>query len=80
MSVTRAWLILMALSALATAVSVLGGGALWTVLAILLAAWIKARIVLRAYLDLATAPEWSRGFSLVLGLFMIAIMGLAALA
>lgn len=80
MSVTRAWLILMALSALATAVSVLGGGALWAVLAILLAAWIKARIVLRAYLELARAPEWSRGFSLVLGLFMIAIMGLAALA
>lgn len=78
MDVSRAWVTLMALSALATALAVFGQGATWAVLAILVAAWIKARVVLRAYLGLAGAPDWSRGFSLVLGLFMLAIMGLSA--
>lgn len=80
MSVTRAWIALMGLSALATSLAVFGGGASWAVMVILAAAWIKARIVLRSYLGLAQAPAWSRGFSVVLAFFMVAVMALSAFA
>lgn len=81
-SITRAWLILLALSAASTFVSLnvtlqrpdaipfLGG------VVILLLAWAKARLIAARYLDLAEAPGYLRGFSLVLALFMAALLGL----
>lgn len=80
--ITRAWLLLLALSAASTAVSfnittplsaqvpLLGG------VVILLLAWAKARIIAARYLELAQAPGYLRGFSLVLALFMAALLGL----
>ncbi|WP_022705026.1 cytochrome C oxidase subunit IV family protein [Pseudorhodobacter ferrugineus] len=81
-TITRAWLILLALSAASTAVSfnvtlqlpaqipLLGG------IIILLLAWAKARIIAARYLELAQAPAYLRGFSLVLALFMLTLLGL----
>ena len=80
--ITRAWLILLGLSAASTLVSLavtlqrpatipfLGG------IVILLLAWAKARIIAARYLELAQAPAYLRGFSLVLALFMIALLAL----
>ncbi|WP_323005931.1 cytochrome C oxidase subunit IV family protein [Pseudorhodobacter sp.] len=82
LTITRAWLILLALSAASTFVSFnvttqlpaaipfLGG------VIILLLAWAKARIIAAHYLELAQAPGYLRGFSLVLALFMAALLGL----
>ncbi|MCB1428142.1 MAG: cytochrome C oxidase subunit IV family protein [Nitratireductor sp.] len=82
MNPTRAWLALVALSAASTflaspVLSLPGMTGAWLALPILLLAWAKARLILREYLGLATAPGWSRGFSLVLGLYMLLMMGLA---
>lgn len=49
-------------------------------LVILGLAWMKAQVILRTYLGLAQAPSWSRGFALVLGLYMLGMMGLAVAA
>lgn len=80
--ITRAWLILLVLSAASTAVSfgvtlkrpetipLLGG------VVILLLAWAKARVIAARYLELAQAPAYLRGFSLVLALFMAGLLGL----
>jgi len=80
MNVTRAWLILVALSAASTALAWSGHTGLPVALPILALAWGKARIILRDYLGLAKAPGWSRGFALVLALYMLALMGLTAAA
>jgi hypothetical protein len=82
LTITRAWIFLLALSAASTAVSFgvtvqrpaaipfLGG------VVILLLAWAKARIIAARYLDLAQAPGYLRGFSFVLMLFMAGLLGL----
>lgn len=84
--ITRAWLLLLGLSAASTAVS-LGDSDDWSPqlmvfggVVILLLAWAKARIIAARYLDLAQAPGYLRGFSLVLALFMLALLGLYAAA
>lgn len=81
-TITRAWLLLLALSAASTVVSFgvtlqrpasipfLGG------VVILLLAWAKARIIAARYLELAAAPAYLRGFSFVLALFMAGLLGL----
>ncbi|MFV0358512.1 cytochrome C oxidase subunit IV family protein [Tropicimonas sp.] len=80
MTVTQAWLALVALSGASTLIAATGlTGALATV-AIMCLAWVKAQIILRVYLGLRQAPEWSRGFALALGLFMIAAIILAVAA
>ena len=81
----RAWLALVALSALATAVSLLRpdsppwagtvAGA-----AILVLAWLKARVILDRYLGLAEVPGARRGFGAGLGAFALAALALYALA
>ncbi|MBR9852929.1 MAG: hypothetical protein GYB27_26715 [Rhodobacteraceae bacterium] len=77
MSATAAWGLLIAFSALSTLIAWSGATGAWTVLAILVLAWVKAQTILRVYLGLSQAPSWSRGFALVLGLFMMLAMGLA---
>ncbi len=81
--VTRAWLMLLALSAASTALSVaVGAGALAGPsatlggAAILTIAWAKARTILNAYLRLADAPAFRRGFGLTLGLYALLLLGL----
>ncbi|ADZ69017.1 hypothetical protein [Polymorphum gilvum] len=79
----RAWLGLIGLS-LASTVLALGVGhqafvglaATATGAAILALAWLKARIILAAYLGLATAPFLRRGFDLVLGLYALLLLAL----
>lgn len=71
---TRAWIILLALSALTTALAVaqpaLTGWAIPACSSVLLGlAWLKARVILARYLGLAAAPDWLRGFNLVLALY-----------
>ncbi len=80
MTATQGWLTLVALSAASTLIAWSGGTGAWVALAILALAWAKAQIVLNVYLGLAQVPGWSRGFALVLGLFMLAARGLALAA
>lgn len=81
--VTRAWILLLALSVASTLLSLgaargaftgsavtLGGAA------ILALAWTKARTILNAYLRLDEAPAFRRGFGLALGLYALLLLGL----
>jgi len=45
--------------------------------AILLVAWAKAHLILKTYLQLGRIPRVLRGFDIVLGMTMIAMLGLA---
>ena len=79
MTPTRTWLWLIALSAGSTLASLLTPGTALT-LAILALALAKARLILRHYLGLAQAPAVSRVFTLVLGVVVLAMAGLALAA
>ena len=80
MTATQAWLALVALSGGSTLIAWWDGTGALVAVAILALAWAKAQIVLNVYLGLAQVPGWSRGFAIVLGLFMLAAMGLAVAA
>lgn len=80
MTLTRAWMVLIAFSAISTVIAASGQAGLVVILLILALAWAKALIILRRYLGLARAPGWSHGFAVVLGGYMILVMGLAAAA
>jgi len=59
-----AWCLLMALSVIGTALSLLGTGLTSPVpvaLGILAVAWAKARLILLHYLGLASVPQWRGG-------------------
>lgn len=80
---TRAWVLLLALSGASTVLSIavaggmLSGGAVTLGGAAILAlAWAKARTILNAYLRLDEAPALRRGFGLALGLYAILLLGL----
>lgn len=80
-----AWALLVALSALATAVSALRpAGPPWVALtcgAVILAlACAKAQVILSRYLELAEYPGPLRAASTVLALWAIAVLALLALA
>lgn len=80
----RAWLALVALSALATGVSLLRPETPpWAATAagavILVLAWLKARVILDRYLGLAGVPGARRGFGAGLGAFALAALVLYAL-
>ena len=79
MSVTRAWIILVGLSALSTLVAASGLDGRWLAAAVLPLAGLKGRVILNHYLHLAQAPEIARGVSVVLGLFIALLIGLAIL-
>lgn len=81
--VTRAWALLLLLSAGSTLLSVavaqgaltgtavtLGGAAILTL------AWAKARVILDAYLRLDEAPAFRRGFGLTLALYALLLLAL----
>ncbi|MBL4750484.1 MAG: nitric oxide reductase F protein [Amylibacter sp.] len=78
---THAWLVLLALSAVSTLVSIAvsqgilsgymatTGGA-----AILMLGWVKACIILSRYLGLNRAPSWLRGFETVLVFYSLLLL------
>ncbi len=81
--VTKAWLLLLALSGASTVLSVAvargalsGSAATIGGAAILALAWAKARTILNAYLRLSGAPAFRRGFGLALGLYALLLLGL----
>jgi hypothetical protein len=77
MTVTRAWLGLVLLSALSVAVAASGLHGRWLAALVLPIAWAKAQIIANRYLGLARAPSIARGFALSLGLFMALLIVLA---
>ena len=79
MTATRAWMILVGLSALSTLAAASGIAGPWLAVAVLPVAGLKGRVILNHYLHLAQAPEIARAFSLVLGLFIALLIGLAIL-
>ncbi len=79
MTVTRAWALLIALSAASTAIAFTGLSGRWLALLVLPLAWAKAQVILNRYLGLWQAPAIARGFALTLALFMALLIGLAAL-
>ncbi len=78
--VTRAWALLIALSALSTAVAASGAQGRILAFLVLPLAWAKAQIILNRYLHLSQAPAIARGFALVLAGLMVLLIGLASLA
>ena len=80
MSVTTAWLLLLALSAGSTAAAAGGITGLPLAQFVLALAWGKARLILNRYLGLLQAPAIARGFALVLALYMVLLTTLAAAA
>lgn len=77
---TKAWVLLLALSAAATAMAASGLAGAALALPILMLAGLKAHVILRDYLGLASAPGWLRGFDLGLALLILAFAGLALAA
>lgn len=74
---TRAWAVLLALSAASTALAASGAGGAAMDLPLLALAGLKAHVILRDYLGLSTAPGWLKGFDLGLALLILAFAGLA---
>jgi Prokaryotic Cytochrome C oxidase subunit IV len=74
---TKAWAILIALSAASTALAASGLGGASLALPILALAGLKAHVILKDYLQLSTAPGWLRGFDLGLSLLIFTFAGLA---
>ena len=75
--VTKAWALMIALSAASTALAASGLTGAALVLPILMLAGLKAHVILRDYLGLSVAPGWLRGFDLGLALLIVAFAGLA---
>ena len=78
--VTKAWALLIALSAASTLIAASGLQGRMLALAVLPLAWIKAQLILNRYLHLSQAPPIARGFALSLGVFMALLIGLAVVA
>ena len=77
----RAWIALILLSALSTAIALLrpvlpAAAAPMAAAAILFLCWLKARVILGRYLGLDAVPDLRRVFDVVLGLFLAAVLGL----
>lgn len=81
-SLFRAWIWLVALSIGSTVVALTVTRLQVTVagVVILTLAWAKARVILARYLGLAAVPAIAFGFGLVLGIFMLACLGLYLVA
>ncbi|RLJ59367.1 cytochrome c oxidase subunit IV [Litoreibacter meonggei] len=78
-ALTRAWVVLIALSGLSAVVSTMMDRGFDTRImgsVVLALALMKARIILSRYLGLADAPSWRRGFNLTLTLFCLLLLGL----
>jgi hypothetical protein len=77
MTVTRTWLILLALSAASTLLAVSGIGGAGLAVAVLALAGTKARLILSGYLGLSHAPAIQTGFDLSLALLLLLFSALA---
>ena len=77
---TKAWALLIALSAASTAFAASGFTGAALVVPVLALSGLKAHVILRDYLGLAVAPAWLRGFDLGLTLLIFAFAGLALAA
>jgi hypothetical protein len=77
---TKAWAALLALSAGSTALAAFGPAVADVTLPVLALSGFKAHVILRDYLQLATAPEWLRGFDLGLALLFLAFAALTMAA
>ena len=80
MTVTRAWLALLVLSAASTGLAASGAhGAVFVVLVLSLAG-AKAHVILSRYLGLSAAPPIRAGFDLALGVVLVlfAVLAIAA--
>lgn len=78
-ALTRAWIALIALSLGSTLLSldlVPDGWQAASGAAVLMLAWLKARVILARYLGLAQAPSWMRGFGISLAMFCLLLLGL----
>ena len=78
--VTKAWALLIALSAASTALAASGATGAALALPVLILSGLKAHVILCDYLRLSTAPGWLRGFNLGLTLLILAFAGLALAA
>lgn len=77
---TKAWAMLIALSAASTALAASGTSGMALVLPVLAFSGLKAHVILRDYLRLAQAPGWLQGFDLGLMLLILAFAGLTLAA
>jgi 4-hydroxybenzoate polyprenyltransferase len=77
---TTAWACLLALSAASTGLAASGAAGAALALPVLALSGLKAHVILRDDLQLATAPAWLRGFDLGLTLLILAFAGLALAA
>ena len=77
---TKAWAMLLALSAGSTALAASGLTGAALTLPILILAGLKAHVILRDYLGLTVAPGWLRGFDLGLTLLILTFAGLSLAA
>lgn len=78
-TLTQAWIALLALSFIATLVSLGVGAGLNRHVAgvsILVLAVLKARVILSRYLGLAAAPRWRAGIFTALSLFALVLLAL----
>ena len=78
--VTNAWAWLLAFSAASTALAASGVSGAALALPVLILSGLKAHVILRDYLRLATAPAWLRGFDLGLTFLILAFAGLVLVA
>lgn len=78
--VTKAWGWLLALSAASTALAASGVTGVALALPVLALSGLKAHVILKHYLALATVPAWLKGFDLGLTLLILAyaVLSLAA--
>ena len=72
----RAWIGLVLLSAATTLVALSDLAAPYAGIAILLAAWAKARLIFLWYLGIAPVAGWRQGILMGLALFCLLIFGL----
>lgn len=75
-----AWLVALSIGSTVVALSLQRLDATLAGVVILTLAWLKARVILSRYLGLAEVPAIAFGFGLVLGLFMLAALGLYVVA
>ena len=80
MTPTRAWAMLIALSAASTLLAASGITGAVLALPVLILSGMKAHLVMRDYLGLSVAPGWLKGFDLGLALLILAFAALALAA
>lgn len=80
MTVTRAWVFLLGLSAASTLLAAMVDGGAGFATAVLGLAGAKARIILSSYLGLSAAPSIRAGFDLALAALLLLFAGLAVAA